>query len=310
MSAPDESRWGPPADRPRVSLVVATVNRVAELERLLASLDAQTCKCFEVIVVDQNPDDRLAPVLQRHPGLAIRHLRCEVGLSRARNAALPEAKGDVIAFPDDDCWYPPQLVADVVGWFAAHPDDSVLFTGVRDPQGRSMASRLAPRRCGPCTRKNVLNCVVSYNAFLRRQVTEVVGRFDERIGVGSVSRYQSGEDLDYFLRPLAHNLRMWYEPRFSVYHPDLNSRERFRRTAYPYALGVGYVLREHGYSVGYLSGLVLRALARVVVTLCQGDLPRAYAYLLRSLGEARGYFFGAQELAHVEATAARRAGNA
>ena|SRR5208337_53067 len=99
-----------------ISLVVATVDRVAELERLFVSLDAQSYRDFEVIVVDQNPDDRLLPVLQQHTDLAILHLRSGRGLSHARNVGLLAAQGDILAVPDDDCWYPEQLLHCVSTW--------------------------------------------------------------------------------------------------------------------------------------------------------------------------------------------------
>src|SRR5215472_5711239 len=95
------------------SLIIATLNRVDEIDHLLQSLEAQTFKDFEVMVVDQNPDDRLQSVLQSHPVLSFRHLRSAPGLSKARNVGLPHAKDDIIAFPDDDCWYPVQLLADI-----------------------------------------------------------------------------------------------------------------------------------------------------------------------------------------------------
>jgi glycosyltransferase involved in cell wall biosynthesis len=99
-----------------ISLLVATLGRVDELNRLLASLENQDAG-FEVLVVDQNPDDRLAPVLAAHSRLAARHLRSERGLSRARNVGLRAAQGDLIAIPDDDCWYPAGLLARVEEWF-------------------------------------------------------------------------------------------------------------------------------------------------------------------------------------------------
>ena len=47
-----------------ISLIVATKDRVAELGRLLGSLENQVYREFEVIIVDQNPDDRLEAVLR------------------------------------------------------------------------------------------------------------------------------------------------------------------------------------------------------------------------------------------------------
>ena len=88
---------------PSFDLVVATVGRVDELERLLGSLERQTHRGFTVLVVDQNDDDRLRPLLAAHPALDIAHLRSAPGLSRARNAALGAADGGLVAFPDDDC---------------------------------------------------------------------------------------------------------------------------------------------------------------------------------------------------------------
>ena len=142
-----------------ISLVVATRNRVTELERLLDSLEAQAYRDFEVIVIDQNADDRLLAILGKHSQLTIHHLRSAPGLSRARNVGLEVARGEIISFPDDDCWYPPQLLAEVIDWFQAHPEYDALFSGTRNPEGRLMAPRGAAG-AGLCTRKNVLNCVL------------------------------------------------------------------------------------------------------------------------------------------------------
>ena len=121
---------------PAVSLIVATLNRVAELERLLASLDGQTVEHFEVIIVDQNPDDRLAGTLARHPKLNLVHLRCRPGASRARNVGLRAARGNIIGFPDDDCWYPENVLKVVTEWFASHPEFDGLFGVLRDENNR------------------------------------------------------------------------------------------------------------------------------------------------------------------------------
>ena len=48
----------------RYSIILATVDRARELHPLLLSLKAQTCLDFELLVIDQNPDDRLKGVLE------------------------------------------------------------------------------------------------------------------------------------------------------------------------------------------------------------------------------------------------------
>ena len=44
------------------SLIVPTLNRREDVERLLASIEAQTCRDFEVIIIDQNPNDLIEDV--------------------------------------------------------------------------------------------------------------------------------------------------------------------------------------------------------------------------------------------------------
>ncbi len=80
----------------RFSLIVCTVTRTAELEAFLGSLAAQKQPpAFEVIVVDQNPDDRLAPLLDRCRGrFPVRRLRSETAhvtssVSAAGRSAWP-----------------------------------------------------------------------------------------------------------------------------------------------------------------------------------------------------------------------------
>jgi glycosyltransferase involved in cell wall biosynthesis len=137
----------------RFSLIVATINRYDELSFLLASLLDQTACDFELIVVDQNPDDRLGPLLQQWlqdarqrssntnnaPHLV--HLHALPGLSKARNLGLEHATGDIIAFPDDDCWYEPTTVAFVDQWFVQNPDYGILCLGSRDHSGAISGNR-------------------------------------------------------------------------------------------------------------------------------------------------------------------------
>ena len=111
---------GAPGDL-RFDLVTATVDRTAPLEELLRSLAAQTHRAFRLVVVDQNADDRVAALLASHRDLEVLHLRSTRGLSRARNVALPRLAGDLVAFPDDDCVYAPDLLERVARAIRGRP---------------------------------------------------------------------------------------------------------------------------------------------------------------------------------------------
>ena len=107
----------------RFSLILATVDRVLELGRFLDSLQDQIGVDYELIVVDQNQDDRLEALLESFRGtVELRHLHCAKGLSKARNVGLAVASGDIIAFPDDDCVYDAGLLDCVESFFLEHPE--------------------------------------------------------------------------------------------------------------------------------------------------------------------------------------------
>jgi glycosyltransferase involved in cell wall biosynthesis len=93
---------------PYFSLIIATLNRVEHNICLLTSLKEQTFKDFEVIIVDQNSHDNLKDGLmndlQDFDSIYL-HVKKDMGLSAARNYGLNHASGQVVAFPDDDCWY-------------------------------------------------------------------------------------------------------------------------------------------------------------------------------------------------------------
>jgi glycosyltransferase involved in cell wall biosynthesis len=278
-----------------ISLIVATVNRVAELDRLLCSLEDQTYRDFEVIVVDQNSDHRLAPLLTRHDRLVIQHLHSERGLSRARNAGLRVAQGDIIAIPDDDCWYPGHLLASVTGWFESHSGFGLLSTAVRTAENKPSGIK-SPTTSRRCTKSDVWRCAVSTALFMQRSVSTAVGGFNEDIGVGARSRYQSGEETDYVLRALENGFQMWFESSLTVHHPPLDSIERLRQTTYSYALGAGCVLRIHNYPLHQIGGHLFRSFGGAAISLCQGDLARARVYVLRGAGQLVGYISGPRDL--------------
>jgi glycosyltransferase involved in cell wall biosynthesis len=157
-----------PQELPSFDLVVATVGRIGELARLLASVEAGVPQ-LRVIVVDQSGDNRLAKVLESR-GLELLHLRSEPGLSRARNVGLDHLSADLVAFPDDDCVYPPGLLLQIAERLASDPDLDGLTGRPEDASGDSSASWKTD--AAVLTDDNLWNRAISYTIFLRRAAVE------------------------------------------------------------------------------------------------------------------------------------------
>jgi glycosyltransferase involved in cell wall biosynthesis/GT2 family glycosyltransferase len=88
--------------RPFFSVVVPTYKRHAYLDRLMEKLQAQTFRDFEVIVVDQSDD--VWPEKDKDYGFPLHYVHATIrGAVFARNSGAALARGEVIAFTDDDC---------------------------------------------------------------------------------------------------------------------------------------------------------------------------------------------------------------
>jgi glycosyltransferase involved in cell wall biosynthesis len=278
-----------------VSLIVATRGRVAELDRLLHSLNKQSATDFEVIVVDQNDDDDLSDLIAQHGRLSIKHYRCPTGASHARNLGLQVARGDLIAFPDDDCWYPGDVIERVTGWFADNPEFDGLFGILRDAENRPTGPKWPVESC-LATALSLWRYGITPVAFLRRRATDAIGFFDENIGPGAKSDYLSGEDADYFLRAVNRGLKLWHDPGLTIHHPSFHDENRLREKSYTYGLGGGYILRVYGFPRRLFLEMVVRSLGGATLSLLRGRPARCMAYVKRTFGLLRGYIWGSSEV--------------
>lgn len=95
----------PLAHRPLVSVVLATRDRAAYLPEAIASVVAQRYDRWQLVVVDDGSDDDTAAVAGRFAAADERievHRTAGVGAAAARNVGLDAARGDWVAFLDDD----------------------------------------------------------------------------------------------------------------------------------------------------------------------------------------------------------------
>ncbi len=276
---------------PRFSLVVATLGRAAELRLLFHSLQAQDYTNFEVIVVDQNADDRLVPIIDAFtPTMLIRHIRAPVrNSSCARNAGLPYCSGDITAFPDDDCIYPPNVLSAVDRAFTADPELGILTGPASTPAGKLGSGRWAPSRTS-IGMNNAFTTVICFNMFLRRDILVRAGGFDEVLGVGA--DFGSCEENDLVVRSVLAGAKAVYDPALRVMHPDKRMTPTAVARAFRYGTGVGYVLRKHQFSVWAVATFLIRPLGGALVSLLRLRPAQAAYYWQTLLGRVYGWRAG------------------
>jgi glycosyltransferase involved in cell wall biosynthesis len=269
---------------PTFSLIVPTFGRANELARLFTSLVEQFPVSFEVIIVDQNDDERVTPYLNLlGNGITTHHIRVsKKNLSNARNVGLAYATGEYVAFPDDDCWYPPQLLSEVERWFAVHCRYDILAVAAQDEAGLSSGNRWPQQQCD-IRPHNSLRTTFSNSLFLKRRSLSGDILFDEGM--------LSSEETDYVLRHLRAGCRGRFDRSLHICHPrrDMLSGTVSLQRAQRYGEGMGQLVRRH--SLSLLWGALLGyGFVRAAIVAVRGNISGATFCLAHSYGLFRGFF--------------------
>ena len=268
---------------PRFSLIVPTLGRITELAELFASIVNQQRSDVEIIVVDQNDDDRVVPLLQAMPSeIAVLHLRLkEKNRSGARNVGLEASSGEIIAFPDDDCWYPASLLDQVDGWFRNNNEYAVLAVGALDNEGMSSGNRWIQDACD-ISPINVLRTTFCSSLFISCLARSRRPRFDLNM--------DTGEETDYVLHLFATGFRGRFDRSLHIHHPrrDMLSGTVSRERARHYGAGMGRVVRRHSLIMLWL-GLVTYDLARALLVSARGQFVDAGFCFAHAEGLLRGF---------------------
>jgi len=204
----------------------------------------------EILLVDNGSTDDSAAVLARFAAVCgrVRVLHAPTpGLTRARNCALQAARGDIIAFIDDDCYVSPGFVDDVWSAFADRPDCD--FVGGRvllyDPADApvTIATSTATESYPP---GSVIpsGAIHGANMAFRRSALERIGGFDEQLGPGTPFNC---EDADALTRVSLSGGSGAYDPRVTVHH-----HHRRRPGAELDGLQVSYAAGRGAFAAKYL----------------------------------------------------------
>jgi len=257
-----------------VSVIIATRNRERLLGQTLDALAGQRWPAdrFEVIIADNGSTDRTRDVV--HAAAArpfsphVRYLYvAQIGKSHAVNAALHSARGDLLAFTDDDVRPEPQWIESLVA--AIERSDADFVAGrmrpiweVAPPAWLSAAlhgvlaiADNGERRLMLMRGVNEQIVPVGANLAVRRSVVDRLGGLHTGLGKleGSL---RTGEDHEFYLRMLHAGCRGVYEPTAVVGHwvpRERLARAYFRRWLY-----------QNGRDVAQLEHVYVRSMRRLL----------------------------------------------
>ena len=273
-------------NKKRFSLILASKGRDIELVRFFENLILQTYKNYELIIIDQNQDDRIRKIINSIPGINIIYLQSEPGLSKARNIGLNYATGEIISFPDDDCWYEKHLLEQVNQLFLDNPKN-VVFTGRTMSEKKQKKLWKWDAESGYVNKINIWKRANSNSIFINKALLKEPIIFDEKLGIGSGTPFGSGEEIDLLLKILFKGGTIKYEPEIIVYHEDIFD-EKAMIKAYSYACGMGYVLRKHHYPIWTICKYLLMPFLSTIRSVLKGDI--YHARFMWSM--CRGRIFG------------------
>jgi glycosyltransferase involved in cell wall biosynthesis len=252
---------------PKVSVIVPAYNISSYIKDALVSLEEQSFRDFEVLIVDDGSSDdtveRVKPFCQRDD--RFRLLQKENGgLSSARNYGMRHASGEYIALLDGDDLYKQDKLANHVNRLDRQPEVGVVYSAsqaIRDDGGTTLI-RLSGR---PVSRDPLLALLCKNfvghgsNAVFRRSLVAEVGEFDETL--------PSSEDLDYWLRIAATRRWQFY----------LESQVLCCYRVRPSGLSFDVQRMQQ------CNERVIEKVCKIAPTLVEPMLPTAYAYMYRYL---------------------------
>ncbi len=244
---------GAPDPFPTLSVAICTRNRPATLRRCLDSLfPLQEQYGFELLVIDNAPSDNATADFVKSSGRVRYIVEERPGLDFARNRAMTEATGQLLAYLDDD------VVVDA-GWRAGLEEawrenpDAAAFTGLVMPlmlettaqvlfekrkgfrrgfDKKRFGQRLPGNPLYPCG-AGIFGA--GCNMAFRRDVLREIGGFDEALDTGAP--LPGGGDLDIFYRTIRAGYPLVYQPSFMVFHEHRSSEAALRHQYYTWGLG-------------------------------------------------------------------------
>jgi glucosyl-dolichyl phosphate glucuronosyltransferase len=266
-------------NNPDISVIVCTYNRIDSLLRVLQDLKKQIITegsfAWELVIVDNNSTDGTKAVIENYrenEQLSVQYVfEPRQGKSFALNAGVQAARGEVLAFTDDDVILNEHWLSSIHIAVTRYPYNCFggkVLPVLEDalPSWLSKDDRKYRIYGGPIVTHDRGNEIKKYdetmwvpigsNMFIRKKLFEKYGHFDTRLGFYSKETLVYGEDSEIMFRFKKGGEAVLYYPEAVVHHPapaDRIKKSYFRRWHWGAGRGAARWMDFASGSVRYLN---------------------------------------------------------
>ena len=187
-----------------VSIVIPIKNRAGFLPDLIRNLSNLNYPEFEILIVDDCSSDNTKVVLKQYPVRTI-SLKKSMGSARARNIGIKEAKNDIIALTDSDCFVSKNWLKDLVPYLNTYDvvGGKVIFSDdIEKKLNPSIPQDTVLSKDSPVNFLNTSNMVFKKDMF-----NQTRGFLSHRL-----------EDVEFSWRLLKKDFKLYYVSRGVVFH--------------------------------------------------------------------------------------------
>ncbi len=279
---------------PTISAVICTRNRGAQVVETVESVLNNTHQNFEALVIDQSADTDTKDAIQKYlSDPRLRYIRTDtVGLGWSRNIGLEEARGQIVAYVDDDATVFADWLEKIERVFQSDSRIGLVYCRV-DPAPFQAEQGYIPELI--LQRDFVLTKVsdcyevelgIGAGMAVCKAILQEIGSFDVYLGAGAY--FSSGEDRDIAIRLLLKGYCVYFSSEIKVIHKGFRTYEEGREHTKRdyYGLGATYIKPVKS---GHFSAVVLFFSKPLITSLVKPYL-RALR-LKRPQGFKKPYYF-------------------
>ena len=284
----------------KYSLIIPVYNRPDEVDELLASLEVQTLKDFEVVVVEDGSTTPCLNVVNEHASrLALRYYQKEnSGPGQSRNYGAERSQGEYLIVLDSDCVLPPDYLQAVDDELTRKPCDAFggpdsaheSFTPVQKAINYSMTSFFTTGGIRGGKKKLDKFYPRSFNMGIRAELYQRLGGF---------SAMRFGEDIDFSIRIFKSGASCRLFPEAWVWHKRRTDMKKFFKQVHNSGIARINLMKRHPGSmklVHILPAVFTLGVSFLVLLFVSGlalTVANAYGILAKSVQDTGMYSVGA-----------------